>query len=117
MPSLITGLKYLVNAKREEFSEEEHLLSVFADLRMQFDFIKRQFKITNYNGEEISDFSQFLNVAVSNNSRTILNGSGNIFGMEVRDASLEYDLSSVEKLTRYWDQSRDGGCHSCRNHY
>tara|TARA_Y100000034_G_scaffold99058_1_gene121552 strand:- start:417 stop:917 length:501 start_codon:yes stop_codon:yes gene_type:complete len=114
MPNLITGLRYQPNIQKAE--TEQQLLEVFADLGVQYLKFNQSFKISTLEGEPIEDFEHFLQHSTQEGSSVVLNGSGDVGGLVVRDASLVYDLSPVGNLTMYWDSSRDGSCHSCRNH-
>lgn len=111
MPNLITGLKYYPLYKKLE--TEEQLLEVFADLRGQYQKFKQTFEI--YDGRPIKNFKHFLKLAVKENKSVILKGSGDIGGLVVHNASLDYDLSAVGALTKDWDTSRDGSCFSCHD--
>ena len=114
MPNLITGLKYQpINQKAET---EQQLLEVFVDLREQYSKFSQSFRISKPTGEPIEDFEHFLQHSIQEGSSVVLNGSGDVGGIVVQNASLEYDLSPVCNLTKYWDISRDGSCHSCCNH-
>jgi hypothetical protein len=111
MPNLITGLKYQPTHQKAE--TEQQLLEVFADLREQYSKFSQSFRISTPTGEPIGDFEHFLQHSIQEGSSVVLNGSGDVGGLVVQNASLEYDLSPVGELTRYWDIHRDGSCHSC----
>lgn len=111
MPSLIIGLKY--QPTRQKVETEQELLGVFIDLKEQYSKFSQSFNISTPTGNPIKDFKHFLQHAIQEGSSVVLNGSGDIGGFVVQNASLEYDLSPVEKLTRYWDIYRDGSCNSC----
>jgi hypothetical protein len=115
MPNLIIGLKY--QPPHEKVETEQQLAEVFSDMKKCYDRFSSQFRITNPNGEVIDNFKKFLNIAIEEKSSVVLTGNGDIGGLVVKDASLEYDLSLVSALTRNWDQYRDGSCLSCHNHY
>ncbi len=115
MPNLLVGLKYQpTNPKAET---EQQLLQVFADLRKQYQQFNQIFIISASTGSPVKDFEHFLRLAVQEDQSVVLKGSGYIGGLNVQNALLEYDLSSVGALTEYWDVYRDGSCHSCHNHY
>jgi len=111
MGNLIVGLRY--QPPLEKVETEEQLLDTFYDLRKNYERLW-QFEILDRSSNPIKDFRHFLEVAIKD-KLTILRGSGDIGGLEVHDANVEYDLSSIEKLTRYWDIHRDGSCHNCHN--
>lgn len=108
---MITGLKYL--PAHQELQTEQQLLDVFEDLREQHSRLNHSFSMVTPTGEPIQNFEQFLKYAIKEDSAIILEGSGNIGGIVVQEASLEYDLSPMGELVRYWDIRRDGSCHSC----
>jgi len=111
MPNLITGLRYKPTYQKAE--TEQELLEVFADLREQYSNFSQSFRISTPTGEPIEDFERFLQHSIQEGSFVVLSGSGDVGGLVIQNASLEYDLSSVGKLTRYWDIHRGGSCHSC----
>ncbi len=113
MPNLITGLKY--QAPYQKVETEEQLMEVFSDLKKHFETFTSNFKFTSPDKKAVESFRQFLEIATAIDGKptVVLTGSGNIGGLVVNDASLEYDLSSVSALTKYWDTYRDGTCHSC----
>ena len=123
MPNLLTGLKY--QAPYEEVETEQELLEVFADLKEQYSRLSSNFKIFTARGRQIRSFRDFLRYATRDDNKkyrdndegelVILRGSGDISGLVVKNASLEYDLSQVEELTRLWDDYRDNTCNSCQN--
>jgi hypothetical protein len=120
MPNTIVGLKYKLQVKK--INTEGQLLNEFSSLRENYEKFKNSFKITADN-KKIADFKSFLEVAVRDNNiaregepKVILEGSGDIGGITVKEASVEYDLSEISELVRYWNQYRDGSCHSCHNH-
>ncbi len=112
MPNVLSGLKYY-RPKYGAVKTEQQLMEIFGDLREIYSRFNSIFQISTGNGEIIQDFKHFLKIAVSENSLVILKGSGDIGGLTVKDASLEYDLSTIHNLTRYWNIYRDGSCHSC----
>jgi len=113
MPNLIVGLKY--QPPHEKVETEQQITDVFSDLKKHYHGFNSQFRITTPNGEVIKNFKQFLNIAVGKKTSVVLTGSGDIGGLVVKDASLEYDLSSVSAILRCWDQYRNGSCHGCLN--
>ena len=119
MVNTIVGLRY--NIICEELEEgrlqtEEQLFSIFNDLKENYEKFKQNFQILNRSRKPISNFKQFLEIVVKEGSKVILKGSGDIEGLSVKEASLEYDLSQVGKFVKYWDMFRDGSCHGCLNH-
>lgn len=115
MPNLLIGLKYSFSNPKAE--TEQQLLQVFADLRKQYQRFSQNFSISTIRGLQIENFENFLRLAVQKKQSVVLKGSGDIGGLNVKDASVEYDLSFIGDLTEYWDIYRDGSCHSCHNHY
>lgn len=115
MPNLISGLKYQPTIQKAE--TEEQLLEVFSDLREQYSKFDQNFRIFTPTGEPVKDFKHFIRLAVQENQSVVLTGRENIGRLDVKNASLEYDLSRVGDLTRYWDLKRGGSCYSCHNHY
>jgi len=117
MANTIIGIKYNLQAKK--INTEDQLLNEFSSLKENYEKFKKSFKITD-GDKEIADFKSFLEIAVSDmrneEPKVILEGSGDIGGIIVKDASVEYNLVEIAKATRYWDQYRDGSCHSCHNH-
>lgn len=115
----IIGLRYVPPVQKVE--TEEQLLQVFADLKETCFKLCQTFKMTCLNGDKISDFEQFLKIAIGQpntlSSTVILNGSGDVGGLVVKDTSVEYNLSLVSAAVQYWDQYRDSSCTSCNNHY
>ncbi len=111
MPNLITGLKYQPN--HEKVRTEQELLEVFGDLKKEYSKLNQSFEISTPTGESIKDFKQFLQYSIQKGSSVLLNGSGDVGGFVVKDASLEYDLSSVENLTKEWNDDREGSCFGC----
>ena len=75
------------------------------------------FQTFDTKSKKVGGIKEFLEIATSEEAIVVLKGSGDIGGFVVTDASLEYDLSIVGNLTKYWDQRRNGSCHSCYNHY
>ena len=121
MSNVLTGLKY--HPPIFEVKTEEQLLQVFADLREQYQKFSKDFRITTRKGSPLENFEQFLRIALKEQDAVVvLNGSGDVDGLNIQDGSLEYDLSFVgegligNKPTWYWDQSRDGSCLGCRNY-
>ena len=114
MPNLITGLKY--QSPNPTVETEQELLQVFTDLKEQYTRFNKTFKIFTQTGEPLTDFEHFLKLAVQEKQAVVLTGSGDIGGLVVQNASLEYDLSPVGDLTKFWDIYQNGSCHSCRNH-
>ena len=116
MPNLITGLKYHI--PKEKLETEEQLLAIFSDLREIYKKFTGNFEITRKDGMPVASFLNFLEIAINEKSPSvILTGSGDIGGLSVENASLEYDLSDVFDKTRFWDIYRDGSCFSCHNSY
>ena len=120
MPNTIVGLKYDLIAKKIE--TEKQLLDEFSSLKENYEKFKKSFKITCDN-KEVADFKSFLEIALRDDfidqegePKVLLVGSGDIGGLVVKNASVEYDLSEIAEATRFWDQYRDGSCHSCNNH-
>ena len=113
MANLITGLKY--QPLHQEIKTEQELLQVFADLKKEYSKLNQSFEMHTPRGESIESFEHFLQHSVQEESSLVLNGSGDIGGIVVQDAFLEYDLSSLGDLTKFWDIYRDGSCHSCLN--
>jgi len=117
MPNSIVGLRYepINNAE-----SEEELLAVFADLKQNFEKFGSQFRITCpvVSSDEELDLKTFLEVASNNRhgGGVFLIGSGDVGGLEVKDACVRYDLSRVADLTRFWDQYRDGSILACIRH-
>lgn len=109
MSTSIVGLKF--NAP-EKVKTEEQLIDVFNDLREQYKVIDPGFSLTHL-GKDIQNFSDFLGAAMDGRPIVDVKGSGIIGGLEVKNGCLKYDLSSVRNLTMYWDQRRDGSCHTC----
>jgi len=115
MPNFITGLKY--QPPYEKIETEEKLIATFSDLKNNYDKLTSQFKITAHDGKAINTFKQFLDTAIQEKQKVILTGSGDIGGLVVKNASLEYDLSKVGEDTVYWNILRETHCHNCLNHY
>ncbi|MBI5148999.1 hypothetical protein HZA33_04940 [Candidatus Pacearchaeota archaeon] len=120
MTNLIVGLKY--QPKYGKIETEEQLLEIFSDLKENYSKFKQNFSITS-DGKSVN-LKEFLKIAVDDPianagkfSRVVLSGSGDIGGIVVKDASLEYDLSSVSSLTKYWNIYQDKSCFSCTNQY
>ncbi len=113
MPNLITGLKYQPN--HEKVRTEQELLEVFGDLKKEYSELSRSFEISTPAGESIEDFKQFLRYSIQEGSSVLLNGNGDVGGFVLKNASLEYDLSSVKNLTKYWDNNLDDSCLGCHN--
>ena len=115
MSNILTGLKYTF--PYSEIDTEEKLLDVFSGLRESFvEFSSNGFR-TFKGDEEITDFRRLLEIAISESSNILVKGSGQIMGLSLNDATLEYDLSEISDSVRYWDISRDGDCHSCHSQY
>ncbi len=119
MANTLVGLRY--NVVCEELEEgrlktEEQLFDIFNDLKENHEKFKQNFQILDSSRKPILNFKQFLETAVEEDSKVILKGSGDIEGLSVKEASLEYDLSQVGEFIKYWDMFRDGSCHSCLNH-
>ncbi len=118
MSNRIVGLKYIPPVK---VKTEEELLQTFADLRENYTKLSQNFSMTYLDGKKVENFKQFLRIATMDtvtghlSPTVVLNGSGDIGGLVVKDASLEYNLSLVSAAVQYWDIYRDGYCNSCRN--
>jgi len=113
MPNLLTGLKY--QAPLSEANTEAELLEVFSDLRKTYDRLSSIFRITDHSGTPYNNFRELLEVSAGEDPVSILvNGSGDVGGLVIKDASLEYDLSAISVVTKLWDNCRDGDCHSCK---
>ena len=111
MPNVITGLKYY--SPYQKLETEAQLLEVFADLKEQYQKFKQTFEI--YASRPVKNFKHFLKIAIKENQGVVLKGSGDIGGLVVHNASVDYDLSAVGTLVKYWDSSRDGSCMGCTN--
>ena len=111
MPTISLGLKY--RPVFQKIETEQQLLRVFADLRGHYQRFNQTFKLFTSVGEPVKSCQDFLKIAVQEEQYVVLVGSGNIFGTIVENADFELDLSRVSQLTKYWDISRDGSCHSC----
>lgn len=119
MPTSIVGLKY--SSPFQEVKTEEILLEVFRDLKSVYKGLATSFQITNTPGDQISDFEGFLRYSTYRPGSekikpVILRGSGTIAGMSFINATIEYDVSEVEKITRHWDYYSNGSCDSCHNY-
>jgi len=113
MPNLLTGLKY--QAPLSEANTEAELLEIFADLRKFYNQLSSTFRITDHSGTPYNNFREVLEASVGKDSVSILvTGSGDVGGLVIKDTSLEYDLSAISAVTRFWDINRDGSCHACK---
>lgn len=113
MVNVLTGLAY--KSKYKKLENEDQLLEIFSELKQYYAELGNGFRILDDSHEEFESFTDFLQYVTSKESTVILQGSGTIYGLKFDDASLTYDLSQIEDLTRYWDQESRGDCHSCNN--
>ena len=115
MVNLITGLKY--HTSIEKLETEEQLFSLLEEIKEDYQGLRDNFLITSLSGKPVKSFYDFMLKVFCENPKIILKGSGNVGGLEVKNASLEYDLSKITDLCQYWDIFRDGSCHSCDAQY
>jgi hypothetical protein len=114
MPNLITVLKYQPPYQKVE--TEQQLLEVFRELKESYFKFNQGFRIFMLNSSPVKDLEHFLRLAVRGQS-VVLTGSGDIGGLAIQSASLEYNLSPVGALTRAWDVYRDGSCIGCSHSF
>tara|TARA_Y100000031_G_C8070297_1_gene314809 strand:+ start:98 stop:616 length:519 start_codon:yes stop_codon:yes gene_type:complete len=111
MPTLIVKLQYAPPVS--EIKTEEQLERVFTDLNEAY-LELAEHQITR-RGNPVTNFGDFLRIAVQPQRSVVVYGDGNICGLIVEDGYVEYDLSRLGELVRFWDQRIDGSCHSCTN--
>jgi hypothetical protein len=113
MPNTIIGLEY--NSLISKIQREEDLIYIFSALKDYYDKFRKDFKILTPKNQVVNCFGEFLEIAVNDPSYVILSGSGNIGGLEFKDARIKYDLSEVRRLTSCWNE-RISYCNCCRNY-
>ena len=112
MSNSIKRLRYIPSIQKVE--TEEKLLKIFRDLREKYNTFSQTFEISTPRGEPLKDFEYFLKFVVREEN-VVLTGSGNIDGLDIKNESVEYDLSLITRLTEKWDINRNGSCYGCHN--
>ncbi len=111
---IVCGLRY--ESGIEELETEEQLFSIFTELKENYNKFRENFEISDCNGDPIDNFSDFLVQAINEEAGMVfLKGSGEIAGLSVKNATLEYNLGDVVTLTEYWDIHRARDCYACHN--